>query len=196
VGIWSAHFLGMIAFKIPVGHGYALGETLLSLVAAVVVSAAAIGYMGKDRSSRQRLLTAGPVAGLAVAVMHYLGMFGLRFEGYLAWNWPLVAASVVIAMVTATTALWLAFNTKGQLARVGAAALMGAAVCAMHYTGMAAAQVCSTPTKSLVWGDWVLRPGELPTFVVVMAVLVLLLVSMDTMLRQIQPAAKSPRAAS
>lgn len=194
VGIWSAHFLGMIAFRLPVVHGYAMAETALSLVAAVLVSGLAMGYLAKDPKSRSRLLTAGILAGAAVAVMHYLGMGGMRFQGYLAWNWPLVAASVGIAMLATTTALWLAFNTRGQAARIGASLLMGAAVCAMHYTGMAAADVCVTANKTQFWNSWTLRPSELPLVVPGLAVGVLLLIGVDTLLRRMQPAVAGQRA--
>src|SRR5262245_19871750 len=71
VGIWSMHFIGMIAWKVDLGVGYRLFETMVSLIAAVVVSSMALGYAARG-GSITRLLVAGPLAGIGVTVMHYL----------------------------------------------------------------------------------------------------------------------------
>lgn len=139
VGIWCMHFIGMVAFRIPVRQGYAVLETVVSFVAAVVVSGLAFRYLASRSFSIRRLLVAGPLAGLAVALMHYLGMSGIRFPGYVDWNLALVALSVFIAVAAATAALWLAFHTRRLAHRVLASGVMATAVCTMHYTGMAAA---------------------------------------------------------
>ncbi len=81
VGIWSMHFIGMVAWKVDLAVGYSLPETLLSLVAAVVVSSLALGYVAAGAASFRRLMVARPLAGLGVAVMHYLGMYSMRFQG-------------------------------------------------------------------------------------------------------------------
>jgi NO-binding membrane sensor protein with MHYT domain len=148
VGIWSMHFLGMLAFEVPVNVGYRPLETILSLLAAVLVSTLALGYMAARPFNSRRLWIAGPLTGLGVALMHYLGMVGMRFGGEFVWSDQTVALSIVIAIVAATAALWLAFHTGKPAHRVAAALLMGAAVCAMHYTGMAAATlVCSAGSR-------------------------------------------------
>lgn len=139
VGIWCMHFIGMLAFKIPVRQSYALLETTVSFVAAVLVSGLAFWFLARQSFSLRRLWVAGPLAGIAVAVMHYLGMYGIRFAGYIEWNAPLVSLSVFIAAVAATAALWLAFHTRRLAHRALASAVMAGAVCTMHYTGMAAA---------------------------------------------------------
>ena len=110
VGIWSMHFIGMLAWKVDLGVGYSLLETMVSLVAAVIVSALALGFVAKGPAT-WRLLVAGPVAGIGVTVMHYLGMYSMRFYGFFAWDWSTVGLSALIAMTAATAALWLAFNT-------------------------------------------------------------------------------------
>lgn len=74
--------------------------------------------------------------GLGVVFMHYLGMYGLKFNGFIEWDWGRVALSVLIAIVAATAALWLAFKTPTLPIRAAAAIIMAVAVCAMHYTGM------------------------------------------------------------
>lgn len=184
VGIWSMHFLGMLAYDVPLAVGYRLFELVVSLVAAVAVSTLAIGYLSAQAFSWQRLLIAGPLAGLGVAVMHYLGMYGMRFGGYFAWDMAIVALSVLIAVVAATAALWLAFHTRGAALRAAAALLMGAAVCTMHYTGMAAASViCTTANRRALLPD-LLRPDDLGTAVAIVAIGVATMVAGDVALQR------------
>lgn len=147
VGIWSMHFLGMLAWETGMAVGYGLVGTLLSLLVAVGVSAFALGYMAAAEFSWRRLAVAGPIAGLGVSVMHFMGMGSMSFGGYLAWNWALVLLAVLIAVVAASAALWLAFHVRSSLHRIAAALVMAAAVCTMHYTGMAAADVVCTTTN-------------------------------------------------
>jgi NO-binding membrane sensor protein with MHYT domain len=188
VGIWSMHFLGMLAFDVRVNVGYSVLETVVSLVAAVAVSTVALGYLASRPFSMKRLLIAGPLAGLGVAVMHYLGMYGMRFGGYFDWSAPLVVLSVVIAIVAATVALWLAFHTPKKSHRVAAAALMGVAVCTMHYTGMAAASLlCTTATPSVGMAG-LLRSTEMLGCVIAVALGVVAIVGVDLQLQRMQRA--------
>lgn len=184
VGIWSMHFLGMLAYEVPLAVGYRLFELVVSLVAAVVVSALAIGYMSARAFAWQRLLVAGPLAGLGVAVMHYLGMFGMRFGGFFDWNLPVVLLSVLIAVVAASAALWLAFHTRSASKRAGAALVMGAAVCSMHYTGMAAASVvCTTENRGALLPG-LLRAGDLGLAIAVVAIGIALMVATDVAIQR------------
>lgn len=179
VGIWSMHFLGMLAYEVPLAVGYRLTELVVSLVAAVLVSALAVGYMSAQAFSLRRLLVAGPLAGIGVAVMHYLGMYGMRFGGYFDWNLLLVLLSVAIAVAAASAALWLAFHARSAVTRAGAALAMGVAVCTMHYTGMAAATVvCTTSNRRLMLPE-LLRAGDLGMAIAVVAVGVALMVAAD-----------------
>jgi NO-binding membrane sensor protein with MHYT domain len=188
VGIWSMHFLGMLAFDAHVGVGYSVLETVVSLVAAVVVSTVALGYLASQPFSIKRLLIAGPLAGLGVAVMHYLGMYGMRFGGFFDWSAPLVILSVAIAIVAATVALWLAFHTPKKSHRVAAAVLMGVAVCTMHYTGMAAASLlCTTPTPSISMAG-LLRSTEMLGCVIAVALGVVAIVGVDLQLQRMHRA--------
>jgi NO-binding membrane sensor protein with MHYT domain len=181
VGVWSMHFIGMLALKLDIPYGYAMLETLISLVSVIVVAAAALVHVAKAPKQTSRLLQAGIGLGLGVCVMHYLGMFGMRFGGFFAWNWSLVAASVLVAIVAATAALWLASYTKGSAMRVVAALVMGSAVCAMHYTGMAAASfICSTPTQTAVPKGWdVVASIHLPQLVILLSFGLILIIFCD-----------------
>jgi NO-binding membrane sensor protein with MHYT domain len=148
IGVWSMHFIGMLALKLDVASSYAPIETGISLVAAIAASAVALAFVAKAPEKIGRMLIAGFLLGLGVVVMHYLGMYGMKFGGFIQWDFGVVALSAVIAVVAATAALWLAFHTRTFKPRLAAAVLMGVAVCAMHYTGMTAAEfICTTVNR-------------------------------------------------
>ncbi|ACB83508.1 multi-sensor signal transduction histidine kinase [Methylorubrum populi BJ001] len=140
-GIWSMHFVGMLAFEMGLPAAYDVGHTLLSLVIAIGVTGAALAWLGRSRAGRWDVLIAGPVMGIGVAAMHYTGMAAMRMPGHLAYSLPVVALSVGIAVTAATVALWLTFRPTSIWQRFAAALIMGVAVAGMHYTGMAAATI-------------------------------------------------------
>ena len=186
IGIWSMHFIGMVAWKADLSVGYRPLETIVSLVAAVLVSSLALGYVASGPVTLRRLLVAGPLAGVGVAVMHYLGMHSMQFGGFFEWDAKVIGVSVLIAMVAATAALWLAFNTRDRRHRVVAALVMAAAVCTMHYTGMAAASViCTSNTRYTMLPD-LLRPSDLPVIVLILAVGVACMIAADLLIQRMQ----------
>ncbi|MEN9984273.1 MAG: hypothetical protein RI918_2242 [Pseudomonadota bacterium] len=194
VGVWSMHFIGMLALKLDLAYGYAMLETLISLVAIIVVAAAALVHVAKAPNETPRLLQAGVGLGLGVCVMHYLGMFGMRFGGIFVWNGGLVAASVLIAIVAATAALWLASRTNGFAMRIVAALVMGSAVCAMHYTGMAAASIiCTTPTRTVMPTGWdVVASFELPQLVILLSLGLIVIIFCDQLYYSLYRKTKRP----
>lgn len=146
IGIWSMHFIGMLSMQMPMMMSYDLWLTLASLGVAVVASATAlnIAVAGK-KLSPFRLIFATAILSAGVVSMHYIGMAALMLDGSIIWDRRLVGLSVVIAIVASGTALWLAFRLRDKhkgvfINRILAAFIMGAAICAMHYTGMSAAQ--------------------------------------------------------
>ncbi|HDR2372669.1 TPA: EAL domain-containing protein [Enterobacter asburiae] len=146
IGIWSMHFIGMLSMQMPMMMSYDLWLTLASLGVAVVASATAlnIAVAGK-KLSPFRLIFATAILSAGVVSMHYIGMAALMLDGSIIWDRSLVGLSVVIAVVASGTALWLAFRLRDKhkgvfINRILAAFVMGAAICAMHYTGMSAAQ--------------------------------------------------------
>lgn len=152
VGIWGMHFIGMLAQNLPFEVGYQIGLTVLSFLVAAGFSGWAFWYVGRERFSFIRCLIGGCAAGFGVASMHYVGMSAARMPAVLLWNLPLVVVSVLIAVVAATAALWLAFNTQNERQRIGAAILMAIAVCGMHYTGAAAGAVICTAKNDAAGG--------------------------------------------
>ncbi len=195
IGVWTMHFIGMAALKMDLRVGYSMIETLLSLLVVCLATGFGLTYVARDPANKTRLLTAGAALGLGVAVMHYLGMYGMRFGGYINWSFLLVAASILIAVVAATAALWLAFNTKPLALRLLAAVIMAVAVCAMHYTGMAAADfVCTTADRqALPRGFGVIVATDLPEVVMVMAIGIALVLSIDLLTQKLLSAPKKRR---
>ena len=145
-GIWVMHFIAMLGFAIP-GQTirYSVPVTLLSMLIAVVVVGAGLFITGFSRGGAGPLLAGGLVVGLGVASMHYLGMAAIRVPDTLSYNPVLVVASVVIAVIAGTAALWAALRLDSAWSAFGASLIMGVAVSGMHYTGMAALQVYADP---------------------------------------------------
>ncbi|RZB20737.1 hypothetical protein StrepF001_06555 [Streptomyces sp. F001] len=141
-GIWTMHFIAMMGFKVeeaPIHYDKPM--TYASLGIAIVMVGLGIFIVGYRGARGTALFTGGTITGLGIASMHYLGMAGMQLNGKLEYNTLTVAASVVIAMVAATAALWAAGQVRGLWWSVGASLVMGLAVSGMHYTGMAALSV-------------------------------------------------------
>jgi PAS domain S-box-containing protein len=138
-GIWSMHFIGMLAFVVPIPMSYDIGLTTLSLVVAIVVTGGAFYVIGRQGASPLRLVLSGVFMGLGIVAMHYTGMAAMQGHAELGYDWFFVALSVAIAIGASTTALWLAFRTTDLWQKLIAALVMGLAISGMHYTGMRAA---------------------------------------------------------
>jgi NO-binding membrane sensor protein with MHYT domain len=138
-GIWAMHFIAMLGFTIP-GQTihYNVPVTILSLLVAVAIVCAGLLIVGFGPDGFASLLLGGLITGIGVAAMHYLGMAAMRMPGRITYDAPLLAVSVVIAIVAATAALWSALELQGVGATLVASLIMGIAVSGMHYTGMAA----------------------------------------------------------
>ena len=144
LGIWAMHYIGMLAFILPVPVLYDLPTVLLSLFAAVAASGIALFVVSRQRFDLPGAVAGSLTMGGAISAMHYIGMAAMRLPAMCRWSYPLVVLSVVIAVVVSLVALWLAFHFRSEdkdfaPLKVVSAAVMGVAVASMHYTGMAAA---------------------------------------------------------
>ena len=149
IGIWAMHFKGMLAFRLPIAIAYHWPTVLLSLVVAALASAVALYVVSRPKMGRVQVFTGSLVMGGGIAALHYLNMSAMRLAAVCRFDLRIVILSVVLAIVFSLAALILAFDlrevTKGTaLRRIGSAVVMGAAISAMHYTGMAAASFVST----------------------------------------------------
>ncbi|WP_354641898.1 MHYT domain-containing protein [Kitasatospora camelliae] len=152
-GIWTMHFIAMLGFVVSGAQiRYDLPLTLLSLAVAIVVVGVGLFTVGHSARPLRALPIGGLATGLGVAAMHYLGMAAVRLPGTITYDLFTVGASVGIAVLAATAALWAALNLRGLGLVVAAAPVMGLAVCAMHYTGMAAVSVAVDPDRQVTGG--------------------------------------------
>ena len=137
-GIWSMHFVAMLAFIMPMPMSY-MGLTILSLVVAIFVTGVAFYVISSQSASPLRLVLSGIFMGLGIAGMHYTGMAAMRGHAELSYDPLFVALSLVIAIGASTVALWMAFQTTDLGQKLVAAVFMGVAISGMHYTAMKAA---------------------------------------------------------
>lgn len=189
VSVWSMHFTGMLALNIGMGTGYSLLETIVSLIAAIGATAIAIVFLAKAPLKNSRLCASGIFLGCGIVVMHYLGMSGMRFPGYIEWSWDYIAASVVIAVIAACTALWLTFRAASVSKRAIASIIIATLVCAMHYTGMAAADFVCVSIPENRWatpvGKFVTSSMNLPFIVTILAISMALIIGYEQILHEI-----------
>lgn len=146
VGIWSMHFIGMLAFSVETPLRYGIGKTLASLVIAIATSGLALAIASRSQLSLARLTLGAIAMGAGISAMHYSGMAAITIVPMITYEPWLVVASIGIAVAASFAALWLAFHLRSgeskyiALARVAAAIVMGLAISGMHYTGMAASR--------------------------------------------------------
>src|SRR6202166_2187071 len=143
-GIWSMHYIGMLAFILPIPVAYHWPTVLLSLLAAILASVVALGVVSRQKMGAFRALAGSVLMGLGIASMHYIGMAAMRLPAVCQFNSFLVGLSVVFAVLISLAALWITFHFRDEKTGIGwgkiaGAVVMGAAIPVMHYTGMAAA---------------------------------------------------------
>jgi PAS domain S-box-containing protein len=153
LGIWSMHFVGMLALHLPIPVWYDAPLVFLSFVAAVAGCAVAFAIFNLSAVRSSLLVLASIFMGLAIAGMHYTGMAAMRMSSHVMYNPVIFAASIAVAITVSFAALALTRNLlettaepRAWIKKAGASLLMGSAVAGMHYTGMAAAIFTRGPT--------------------------------------------------
>ncbi|HSU64518.1 MAG TPA: MHYT domain-containing protein, partial [Burkholderiales bacterium] len=148
-GIWSMHYIGMLAFILPIPVAYHWPTVLLSLLAAIVASAIALYVVSRQKMGTSRAVAASVLMGAGIASMHYIGMDAMRLPAICRYDSSPVVLSVVFAVLISFAALWITFHFRDERTGIGweklaGAVVMGAAIPVMHYTGMAAASFTSS----------------------------------------------------
>src|SRR5579863_1460556 len=143
-GIWSMHYIGMLAFILPIPVAYHWPTVLLSLFAAILASAVALYVVSRQKMGASQAVAGSVLMGAGIASMHYIGMAAMRLRAICQFNSSLVVLSVAFAVLISLAALWTTFHFRDEKTGVGrkklaGAVVMGAAIPVMHYTGMAAA---------------------------------------------------------
>ncbi|MGJ4932122.1 ATP-binding protein [Bradyrhizobium sp. HKCCYLS2038] len=146
-GVWSTHFIAMLAYTPGFPIRYDLLMTVMSLVAAAVTTTAgfAAAVLGRHR---QRAAIGGAMVGLGIAVMHYMGMASLRIPAVIVWMPDLVTASVLLGMVFGALSLLVATRSESLLSSAGAAGLLTLAITSHHFVAMGAIELLQRPDAS------------------------------------------------
>ena len=144
IGIWAMHFIGMLAFSLPITLAYRPSTTLVSLGIAIVTSAFALALTTRAELTGSRLAGSAVLMGAGICAMHYTGMAAISVYPAIDYDPTWVALSIAIAITASYVALWLFFflrhgnSLRTRLYRAAAAVVMGLAISGMHYTGMRA----------------------------------------------------------
>lgn len=158
VGIWSMHFIGMLAFRIPgIDIYYDFPLLFLSVAVAILASALALFLISHRQASLKTYIMGSLVMGTAIAGMHYIGIASMRMAALIHWNMSLVVISILIAIGASFAALYMAFKLRHDLSLKGffnrgvGGVFMGIAISGMHYTAMAA--MSFTLNNETSWSD-------------------------------------------
>ena len=143
IGIWSMHYVGMEAFRLPIPVLYDWPTVLLSMIAAIVASAVALFVVSRQVMGIGAAVAGSVVTGAGIASMHYIGMDAMRLAAMCSYSTGLVIISVLLAVFISFVALSLTFSVREQTGmwswrKSGSCLLMGLAIPLMHYVGMAA----------------------------------------------------------
>lgn len=185
-GIWSMHFLGMLAFELCAAVRFDLGITLLSMLPSLGASWVALSLLARRDLTLLQLCVGGVLVGAGIGAMHYSGMAAMQMAPLLRYDPWMFALSIVVAVALAILALWVRFGLEGRLpARwtlVLSALVMGLAISGMHYTGMAAARFVGMPESSAPMA--VVDSGYIAIAITLLTVaLTVFVVAVNTLLR-------------
>lgn len=145
-GIWSMHFIGMLAFKLPIAMGYDIGLTALSWGMAVVGCGIGLRLASRSELTPRTLMAGGSFMAAAILGMHYTGMYAMQIQPGIVYDPAWVIGSIIVAFVASCAGVWMAFSVRethrlGTIAtKTGAAVLKGGAIAGAHYTAMAGSQ--------------------------------------------------------
>ncbi len=143
-GIWATHFIAMLAFQPGLPSGYNVTLTLLSLVAAIVLTGVGLA-IGVSPTSHGRAI-GGAVVGGGIATMHYTGMAAFELAGRIEWDPVLVTASVALGALLGAAALEIGLGGNTRRRKILGAAVLTLAICSHHFTAMGAAVIIPDPT--------------------------------------------------
>ena len=151
-GIWAMHFIGMLAFELCTPVSWAPWTTFMSFIPGVLAAFVALQSLTHRKVKFSQIFIGGVLVGSGIGAMHYTGMAAMEMAPLLRYNLPVFALSIVVAVLLAMLSLWIKFGLKRfaisrgfKGTRVIASVVMGCAITAMHYTGMAAARFVAPP---------------------------------------------------
>jgi len=146
-GIWSMHFIAMLAVKLPIKLSYDIPETVASAIVAVVFTSVALWIVAYNKFGKLTLPLSALLLGGGIASMHYLGMSAIRGCA-MQYSGIGVIISVGIAVQASAVALWFAFRQRGVIDTLLGSVALGLAIASMHYAGMEATRFVPLQTVS------------------------------------------------
>ncbi|WP_457152272.1 EAL domain-containing protein [Mesorhizobium sp. P5_C1] len=172
-GIWATHFIAMLAFTPGIPNAYNPELSVLSLAAAVVLTAAGM-WVATLRNGLDHYLVGGAILGGGIATMHYIGMAAFEVQGRIEWNPLLVAVSLLAGVTLAALALLVVLRRPSLSATLGGAVLLTLAICTLHFIAMGAVSI--VPDSSIEISPYTIAPTS-QAFAVAAASLVILVLS-------------------
>lgn len=173
-GIWSTHFIAMLAFSPGIPSGYDITLTAISLVAAILLTAAGLA-MAMLPEWRLGPWLGGAVVGGGIATMHYLGMAAFQIGAVILWDSTLVVASILFATLIGAAALPVGLHNDSQRWRIGGALLLTLAICSHHFTAMGALAIIPDPTVTIpaaaIPTDWLAVGVAVSSFTIIVLAL-------------------------
>ncbi|SCW34455.1 PAS domain S-box-containing protein/diguanylate cyclase (GGDEF) domain-containing protein [Paenibacillus tianmuensis] len=185
LGIWSMHFVGMLAYRMPMEVHYDVALVLLSMIFAVIASYIALGAVGGRHFGWRNWIVGGLFMAFGIVGMHYTGMTAMKMNAVIQYSPLYLVLSVVIALIASMVAMWLTFHFRDDIGRsriyykIGSGFVMGAAISGMHYTGMEAARFISLDHMHWMNNELSVETS-LIAYVIVMMTLLLLGIALVT----------------
>ncbi|MBX3022998.1 MAG: PAS domain S-box protein [Bdellovibrionales bacterium] len=186
-GIWSMHFIGMLAFEMPdMAMAYDVPLMVLSILVAIGASALALFIISRDIVPMGSIISGGVAMAAAIAGMHYIGMYSMRMSAVIQWNVYLVVLSVLTALGASFGALFVLIRLRSKVVQLWqmllASVLMGFAIAGMHYIGMLAATFVHTPSVGIEDSNLMVTSNL--TFTVIAATLFILGIALASSMGQ------------
>ena len=144
-GIWATHFVAMLAFTPGIPSGYNIALTVLSLVAAILLTGVGLS-VSLIEDWRHGPWIGGAIVAGGIAAMHYIGMAAFEVAGTCSWDPVLVVASIVLGAVIGAIALPVGLHGDSERWKIGGALLLTLAICSHHFTAMGAVSIIPDPT--------------------------------------------------
>src|ERR1700675_3613444 len=147
-GIWATHFVAMLAFTPGIPSGYNIFLTVLSLIAAILLTGAGLA-VSLSPNWRHGPWVGGAIVAGGIAAMHYTGMAAFEIAGIILWDPVLVTASIVLGAAIGAVALPGGLHGKEEKWKIGGALLLTLAICSHHFTAMGAVSIIPDPTMEI-----------------------------------------------
>jgi NO-binding membrane sensor protein with MHYT domain len=136
VGIWTMHFVGVLAAPIPADTVYLVLPTIISFLICALVVGISLFFVSIGEPSRLRVMSSAVLLGLGIVSMHYAGIHGLAGNFAIQHDWPMVLLAAAVAIVTAYGGLRAFLARQEGIRLIASSVAFGIAVSGMHYTAM------------------------------------------------------------